>query len=92
MLSSRQIIAVLATVRHKNISLAAAEIGMSRSGLSRALTQAEAALGVKLFDRSRVRISLTPHGELIFPLLNQIDGLYERLRCVDDLRQDSRRG
>ena len=83
MLSSRQVLVVLVIARHRSITRAAAEISMSRSGLSRALTEVESALGTKLFDRCTMQTSLTPQGEFILPLLEQVHHLYENLRNID---------
>lgn len=55
---------ILAVARTANFSLAAQEEGISQPALSRSIQAFEAEYGVRLFDRSRGGVALTPAGEL----------------------------
>ncbi|MBD9469632.1 LysR family transcriptional regulator [Pseudoxanthomonas sp. PXM01] len=49
--------------RHRNFRRAAAELGMSPSAVSHAISDLEDRLGVRLFNRTTRSVSLTPAGE-----------------------------
>lgn len=55
---------ILAVARTGNFSLAAQEEGISQPALSRSIQTFEAEYDVRLFDRSRSGVALTPAGEL----------------------------
>lgn len=55
---------ILAVARTGNFSLAAQEEGISQPALSRSIQAFESEYGVRLFDRSRGGVVLTPAGEL----------------------------
>jgi DNA-binding transcriptional LysR family regulator len=55
---------ILAVARTASFSLAAEEEGISQPALSRSIQAFEAQYGVRLFDRSRGAVTLTPAGEL----------------------------
>ena len=55
---------ILAVARTASFSLAAEEEGISQPALSRSIQAFEAQYGVRLFDRSRRAVTLTPAGEL----------------------------
>jgi len=55
---------ILAVARTGNFSLAAQEEGISQPALSRSIQAFEAEYDVRLFDRSRGGVALTPAGEL----------------------------
>lgn len=55
---------ILAVARIGNFSLAAQEEGISQPALSRSIQAFEAEYDVRLFDRSRGGVALTPAGEL----------------------------
>src|SRR5258705_5148255 len=54
--------AVLAVARHRNFSVAAADLEMSPSALSHAVAALEARLEVRLFNRTTRSVSLTEAG------------------------------
>jgi DNA-binding transcriptional LysR family regulator len=58
----RQIEAFLAVAEAGNFSRAAAQIGMTQPGISQAVRDVEALLGLKLFDRTTRRVELTAAG------------------------------
>src|ERR1700746_1720175 len=74
--------AVLAVARHRGFRAAATELGMSRSALSHAIAALEAKLGVRLVQRTTLRVSLTEAGEQfvsgVAPALGQIREAMER--------------
>jgi DNA-binding transcriptional LysR family regulator len=50
--------------RRLNFARAADELGLSQSALSRSIQALEAQLGLRLFDRGRAGVALTPQGRL----------------------------
>ena len=58
----RQIEAFLAVAEAGNFSRAATQIGMTQPGISQAIRDIEALLGLKLFDRTTRRVELTAAG------------------------------
>ena len=67
---------IVVVARHRNFRAAAAELGLSRSALSHAVTALEARLGVRLFNRSTRSVSLTEAGaelvDAVAPALNDL--------------------
>jgi LysR family transcriptional regulator for metE and metH len=61
----RHLLMIAAVARHRNLSLAARELGVSPSALSHRLAEAERRLGARLFDRSGRSVTLTPAGDTI---------------------------
>lgn len=55
---------VLALAKHRNITKAARELGMSQPALSTFLNNLEQSLGIQLFDRGEKPMKLTEAGEL----------------------------
>ncbi|MRW90780.1 LysR family transcriptional regulator [Duganella sp. FT80W] len=70
---------LLAVAEARNISRAAAQVGISQSGASQAIAQLEAALGSQLFVRERRDVSVTAFGEQVMTharaMLAQFDGI-----------------
>lgn len=61
-------LAVLAKVVDLNgFSSAARALGVPKAAVSRAIADLEAALGVRLLERTTRRLSLTPAGQLLYP-------------------------
>ncbi|HYC43879.1 MAG TPA: LysR family transcriptional regulator [Burkholderiales bacterium] len=56
----------VATVEHKSFSAAAHQIGMTSSGVSKAVTRLERRLGIRLLTRSTRRLSLTASGAAFY--------------------------
>ena len=56
------LLAFEACARHLSVTLAAAELGLTQSAVSRQLAGLETLLGVRLFHRVRQRLVLTPAG------------------------------
>lgn len=75
MIDLKQLRHVLTLAEHRNYSRAAAALSLSQPALTRSIQSLERALGVRLFDRSRSGVRLTPMGarlvELGEPLLRQ---------------------
>lgn len=74
--------------QEKNFTRAAAQLGMSRSGLSHAITALEARLGVRLLTRTTRSVSLTEAGRRLYhtlqPMLNELDSELASLRALSD--------
>lgn len=74
--------------REKNFTRAAAQLGMSRSGLSHAITALEARLGVRLLTRTTRSVSLTEAGLRLYttlqPMLTELDSELASLRALSE--------
>lgn len=74
--------------REKNFTRAAAQLGISRSGLSHAITALEARLGVRLLTRTTRSVSLTEAGTRLFntllPMLSELDSELASLRALGE--------
>lgn len=74
--------------REKNFTRAAAQLGMSRSGLSHAITALEARLGVRLLTRTTRSVSLTDAGTRLYhtlmPMLSELDSELASLRALSE--------
>lgn len=72
--------------RHLSFSRAADELNLTQAAVSRQIRALETALGVKLFERKRYGVALTPAGaELVAeigPALRSIAGAAERARAA----------
>jgi DNA-binding transcriptional LysR family regulator len=68
------------------VSRASLQLGIAQPALSRQISDLEAELGIKLFDRIRQRLSLTDHGHRLLAecgaILHAVDGLTERARLL----------
>jgi DNA-binding transcriptional LysR family regulator len=73
--------AVVAVSAHRNFRRAAAELGMSPSALSHAITALEQRMGVRLFNRTTRSVSLSEAGEQFLarvrPALHEISAAME---------------
>jgi len=80
----RQIAYVEAVARNTNFTRAAAELHVAQPALSVAIRRLEAELGVRLFDRTSRRVTLTPAGSAF------LEGAGRVSRDVDALAQQMR--
>lgn len=78
----RQLQVFLAIAKTENVGTAAADLFMSKSGVSQALAELEAKLEVQLFDRNRGRIYLTAEGRRLMP---QADEMVRRATDISEL-------
>src|SRR3954469_17994356 len=73
------------------VSRASLQLGIAQPALSRQISDLEAELGIRLFDRIRHRLNLTDHGQRLLAecgaILHAVDGLTERARLLQ--RADS---
>jgi DNA-binding transcriptional LysR family regulator len=80
----RQIAYVEAVARNANFTRAAAELHVAQPALSVAIRRLEAELGVRLFERTSRRVSLTPAGtaflERAARVTREVDGLAHEMR------------
>lgn len=66
------LVAVEAAARHGSFTKAADSLNLTHGAVSRAVQQAEQALGVALFRRHNRRVSLTPEGRILAGCLDRI--------------------
>src|SRR5437764_2792430 len=74
--------------RWASFSRGAAENGVSQSSASQAVHQLELRLGVKLIDRSKRPLVLTPHGKVYYEGCKDLVGRYleieNRVKSLED--------
>ena len=76
----KSLVAFEATARLLNVTRAAEELGVTQSAVSQQLRNLEKTLGVQLFFRENLRLSLTRNGELLAPTVRTaFDSIYDRL-------------
>lgn len=80
----RQIAYAEAVARNENFTRAAAELHVAQPALSVSIRRLEAELGVRLFDRTSRRVSLTPAGNAFLERAQRVN------REVDALLQEMR--
>jgi DNA-binding transcriptional LysR family regulator len=68
-------------VRWASFSRGAAENGISQSSASQAVHQLELRLGVKLIDRSKRPLIVTPHGQVFYEGCKDLIGRYQELEA-----------
>ena len=61
--SPTALVAFEAVARHLSFTAAARELGVSQAAASRQVRNLEDHLGLRLFDRAKQRVRLTPAGE-----------------------------
>ena len=64
--------ALVKTLECGTLSKAAEEMGYTQSGLSRMINSMEEQLGLKLVERDRAGVRLTPEGEIIMPYIRGV--------------------
>lgn len=81
MLELRSLRYLFALSRRLSYARAAEDLGISQSALSRSIQSLERQLGMRLFDRDRAGVSLTPQGRLV------VDRAAVLLADADDLER-----
>jgi DNA-binding transcriptional LysR family regulator len=80
--------AFVAVAEHRNFTKAAAQLGISRPGLSQTIHSLEERLGVRLLNRTTRSVSLTEAGEHLLadaqPVLDGVDKAIEGLNAFRD--------
>lgn len=90
--SFRQVRAFLALVEHLKFTRAAHELNVSQPTLTVQINQLEEQLGIKLFDRNKRRVELTPAGRNLLPLMERLSmNMDEVMLAASDLTY-ARRG
>lgn len=74
--NQHQIIAFNAACKHKGFSKAAVTLGVTQSSVTQNVAKFEALIGAKLFERRRSGLVLTPAGERIHRVTEEIGHLY----------------
>lgn len=74
--------------KYGNLSVAATEMHVDQSSLSRMLTTMEREIGTKLYDRSKTPMELTPEGEVALDYAGRItSAYYEMMIEIKKLRE-----
>ena len=81
MLQLRALRHIVVLAEHLNYARAAEALGLSQSALSRSIQTLEAQLGMRVFDRDRGGVALTPHGQSLVERASVL------LTDADDLEQ-----
>ncbi len=84
-MNSRQLQYAIALADVRNFSLLAEKLNISQPSLSKQILSLESDLGVKLFDRTKTPLELTPAGE--FFILHAKDLLYKEEQLVQALNR-----
>ena len=71
---------IIKIAEYGSLTKAAASLGISQPALSSGLTNLEAALGFKIFNRKSTPITLTPEGELYYDYITRLHVLEEDFR------------
>jgi LysR family glycine cleavage system transcriptional activator len=83
-----ELTAFASAARHCSFSLAAVELSLTQSAISRLIRLLEDKLGVKLFERIKQRVVLTDAGRMFWrdvqSILTDIDGAAHRVRAVGE--------
>jgi len=80
---------VIMLAEKKNYAVAAEQLFISQSALSRHISQLEDKLGVQLFERSPRKVSLTRYGEALLPYAREMIAIEDKsLMVLAQLRQD----
>lgn len=78
----------MAVAKEKNFRRASEQLYITQPGLSRQIKQMEEVLGVKLFNRTNKKVTITPAGEflekeLVF-IFNHLDTTFHQLQLIND--------
>lgn len=84
-MNSRQIQYAITLSQTLNFSQAASKLGISQPSLSKQILSLEEELGVKLFDRNRVPLNLTPAGEYFIQKAQEL--LYREEQLHREIRK-----
>lgn len=84
-MDAEQLREVIMLAEKKNYAVAAEQLFISQSALSRHVSQLEDKLGVRLFDRSPRKVSLTRYGEALLPYARDI--IFVEDACMEVLDQ-----
>ncbi len=82
--SSTALVIFETAARHENFSLAAKELCLTESAISRRITELERYLDLKLFNRIKKRISLSEAGRIYSEQIRQNLALLEKSYAVPD--------
>ena len=79
----RELCFFVALAEELHFGRAAQRVGVTQSPLSKAITELEYRMRVRLFHRTRKRTLLTPEGAALLPHARTV------LRCADRVRKDA---
>lgn len=92
-MDTRQLTAAVAVARHRSFTLAAGELFMAQSTVSRQVGSLERELGRRLFVRNLRSVDLTPEGQVFMPEAEKIlDAVNEALQAARAARPPRPRG
>ncbi|WP_319486694.1 LysR substrate-binding domain-containing protein [uncultured Cohaesibacter sp.] len=90
--SFRQIRAFLSVASHLKFTRAAEELNISQPALTVQINQLEEALSIKLFNRNRRQVTLTPAGHDLLPLFERIAADMDEVMTASSDIYQARRG
>ncbi|PTW54380.1 LysR family transcriptional regulator [Breoghania corrubedonensis] len=90
--SFRQIQAFLAVATHLKFTRAAEELHISQPALTVQINQLETTLSIKLFNRTKRRVSLTAAGQDLLPLFERISADIDNVMTASSDIYQARRG
>ena len=70
-ITSRQLKAFVLTAKHQSFSRAAEQLFITQSGMSVLVRELETQLGVRLFERTTRKVTLTEHGTQFLPIADR---------------------
>lgn len=85
-LTLRDLLALAAVAQHGHFGRAAAAMRIAQPTLSAQVRKAERVLGVRIFERSARRFSVTPEGERLLPMIRDLVAGAERLGLAASAR------
>lgn len=84
-----KIISVIAA--SENISHAATILGMAQANVSKYLADVESKIGLKIFERSSRKLSLTRFGESLLPYVNDLlEKEHQLNNFIDDYKHEKK--
>lgn len=90
-LSARQLEAVLAVAEYGSFIAASARLRISQPALTRTIKRVEAALGVRLFERSTRHVQITPAGrEFVAVAERMLNDLRITVRSIREVAEEQR--
>jgi len=76
-ISLRNLKSALFVARHKNVTRAAGKLNRSQTAITKAISELESTIGIRLFDRSTTGMMPTVYGEALTKRIARVEGEFE---------------